>query len=243
MNSEAIHEPLGEITTLWSEFRRAHDAGAAAERAAALEALCRRYDAPVRGYLSGLLRDPHAADDLAQEFFRAFLAGAFRNANPEVGSFRAYLMTALRREVGRYWRDQARRRTASLDDFTIAARDLDAAERGWVEAECKALIHGTFQALDARNPPAGAALRLRKNHPDLSMLQLAERLSRQLGKPINSAGFRQILHRARELFEDLLVGQVKQTLLTPTREALEQELGAFGLLERCRGALRRMKAE
>ena len=56
---------------------------------------------------------------------------------------------------------------------------------------------------------------------------------------MTALGVRQMLHRARERFADLLVEEVAQTLGDPTDERLEEELIDLELYEYCRVALRR----
>src|SRR5262249_8409202 len=70
---------LSQIETHWSAVFLAHrgprDAAAEAQRA-----LMERYGGAVHRYLLASLRDPEAADDLAQEFALRFLRGDFRRA-------------------------------------------------------------------------------------------------------------------------------------------------------------------
>lgn len=83
-------------TTLWSDVRRGGAAGAS--RAAALDALVRRYQAPAEAYLAAALRLPRErAHELFQEFVAWMLAsGWLAKAAPERGRFRAFLKVALR---------------------------------------------------------------------------------------------------------------------------------------------------
>jgi RNA polymerase sigma-70 factor (ECF subfamily) len=68
---------------------------------------------------------------------------------------------------------------------------------------------------------------------------MAERLTAQLGRPLTSAGVRQLLHRARERFADALLEEVAQSLARSTDEHIEQELTELGMLDYCRPALDR----
>lgn len=83
-------------TTRWSLIFDARDG--AGEGRAALEEICRIYRQPVLAYIR---RHPGAAtdaEDLAQEFFARLLEQRWdRRADPGRGSFRAFLLTALRR--------------------------------------------------------------------------------------------------------------------------------------------------
>ncbi len=68
---------------------------------------------------------------------------------------------------------------------------------------------------------------------------MAEQLATRLGKSFTAAGVRQILHRAREKFAQLLLDEVTESLENPTPEQLEQELVELSLLDFCRPVLER----
>jgi RNA polymerase sigma-70 factor (ECF subfamily) len=68
---------------------------------------------------------------------------------------------------------------------------------------------------------------------------MAEQLRGPLGKAVTADWVRQTLHRARDRFAELLVDEVTQTLRSPTRAELEQELSDLHLLDYCKPALDR----
>ena len=106
------------------------------------------------------------------------------------------------------------------------------------KAEAAELL-GTI--LEGLGQPFYAVLRFRAEHPDMPSPEMADRLSLQLGRPLTSAGVRQLLHRARERFADTLLDDVAQSLDQPTEEHLEEELIELGLLNYCRPALQRRR--
>src|SRR5262249_16077634 len=91
----------------------------------------------------------------------------------------------------------------------------------------------------ARTPPFYTVLRFRADHPELSSREMAAQLGARLGKPLTATGVRQVLHRARERFADLLVEEVAQRLGDPTEERREEEFIELELCECCRVALQR----
>ena len=87
--------------------------------------------------------------------------------------------------------------------------------------------------------PFHEVFRLRIDHPELTSAQMADQLSKQLGRPVKDGYVRQVLHRARDKYVDLLLDELAASLHEPTAEQLEQELIVLGLLDYCREGLRR----
>src|SRR5262249_4012690 len=74
-----------------------------------------------------------------------------------------------------------------------------------------------------------------KEEPDLTAAQLAARLDRLLGRPFTEEAIRQMVHRGRLRFADLLVEETARALQPPGRgpaepEEVEQRLIDLGLL-------------
>ena len=81
-------------TTRWSLVLQTRDANARH----ALEELCRSYRGPVLTYVRRSVSRTGDAEDLTQAFFERLLAyRMYEQADPARGSFRAFLLTALRR--------------------------------------------------------------------------------------------------------------------------------------------------
>jgi RNA polymerase sigma-70 factor (ECF subfamily) len=93
--------------------------------------------------------------------------------------------------------------------------------------------------------PYHTVLKFRVAHPDLRSPELADGLAKELGKPINAGAVRVLLHRARELFAEILLDEVSESLADNSLDEAEQELIDLNLLEYCRPALekRREKRE
>lgn len=80
----------------WCVILRAR--GNSAEARAALDVLCRAYRTPVLAYIRHHGYSADVAEDLTQAFFTRFLEHAWHaHADPTRGSFRAFLLTAVRR--------------------------------------------------------------------------------------------------------------------------------------------------
>jgi len=86
-------------------------------------------------------------------------------------------------------------------------------------------------------------LRLRAESPkELRSEKLAEMLSEQFKKPVTAAAARQMLHRAREKYADLLVEEIAGTVGDPSGDHIQEELIELGLYEYCRAALERRRS-
>jgi DNA-directed RNA polymerase specialized sigma24 family protein len=219
---------LSRISTMWTVLRAAHG-GPPDAAGAAKQLLLERYGPAVRRYLAGLLRDPHAADDLTQEFALLVVSGKFHGADPARGRFRNYVKSTLFHLVSGHARGQKRQPMAVAPDDGVLAGLAASAEddRAFSESWRTELVTRTWAALADANPGYHAVLRLRADHPDASSDELAARTR----PPMTPANLRQTLKRARELFASLLREEVRHTLENPTADAVDEELADLDLLK------------
>jgi RNA polymerase sigma factor (sigma-70 family) len=241
VEKKSLDARLSQISTSWSVVRQAHG-GPADAVAAAQQLLLQRYGGAVRRYLLATLRDCHAADDLTQEFGLRLVRGDFRQVTPQRGHFRHYVKTVLFHLVSKYRKEhQARTRPLAPDSrelANLASRNSDA-DRQFQESWREELLARTWEALAEAQPVFYAVLRFRASNPQLSSAHMAEQLARHLDRPLTAAGLRQILHRARDKFAELLIDAVAQSVEAPTAVHVEQELSELGLLVYCQSALAR----
>ena len=249
MNSRNSDRHLSRISTLWSLVSLAqHEPGD--ETRAAQQKLLERYGPAIRRYLLGAVRDADAAGDLWQEFAYRFLHGDLRNVDPERGRFRDYVKGVLFHLVADYHKKRQRlpRQLPSEHPEPAVACEPDAEqEQAFLTSWRDELLARTWAALAAADAAKGqsfhAVLRFRAEHPELHSDEIAEQLSRTLGKPLTAAGVRKTLERARERFADLMLDEIAQGLSNPSVENLEEELIDLNLLEYCRPALERRRGE
>src|SRR5207253_7447 len=149
-----------------------------------------------------------------QEFALCLVRGGLRGADPCRGRFRDYVRGALAHLVADYHkRRQKWPRPLPAAGFEpavdVPATDLD---RQFLESWRDELLALAWAALAeaerCTGQPFYAVLRFRADRPDLRSPQLAEQLSALLGRPLTAAGVRQLLHRARERFAELLLNEV-----------------------------------
>ncbi len=100
-----------------------------------------------------------------------------------------------------------------------ALKDPDATDEMYQEFALK-LVRGDFK----------------RAHPEMQSPALAEKLSEQMGQPVNAAWVRKRLHLARGKFIELLLSEIRETLDEPTEDELQEELLDLGLLDYCRRA-------
>src|SRR5262245_830099 len=84
MEQDNADQRLSQISTTWSLVGRAHQ-GPAEAASTARQQLLDRYGDAVRRYLSKLLRNPDAVDEVFQEFAVRLIRGDLRGADPQHG--------------------------------------------------------------------------------------------------------------------------------------------------------------
>jgi DNA-directed RNA polymerase specialized sigma24 family protein len=242
MHREELNQRLSGITTLWTLMRQAHE-GPPDDARSAQGLLFERYRKAVHAYLLAATRDPIAADDLTQEFGVLLVRGSFREVDPERGRFRYFLKVVLSNLVNNH-RRKNQRAAAPLppDDVRLAglAAVLEDPGRRLDEQFRADLLDRTREQLAAAHSVWHCVLRIREASPDLPSPALALALTEQLGRPYTAVAARQAVHRARELFADLLLEEVAKVLQHPTLEKVVEEVRDLNLLEYARPALERL---
>ena len=89
------------------------------------------------------------------------------------------------------------------------------------------LLSRAWKALEHHQQQTGQpyydVLHFRVQHPDLPSPKLAEQLSTRLGRSVSATSVRQLLHRARERFAELLLDEIRVSLEgRPSREQLQE---------------------
>lgn len=229
-------DSLNQLSTNWGEIAAAQGDGPAAREAQC--AVMRRYSRAVTGYLRGALGDPHAADDLAQDFALKFVRGDFHRLHPSRGRFRDFVKTVLYHLVADYFRG---RKTAprslppgSESELTDGPPAGVADDRAFAVHWRGELLNRAWDELRHMQSRAGVplydVLHGRVEHPDERSAESAKRLGAQLGRPVTADAFRQMLRRARQKFAELLRTEVAFSLGTERTAEVEQEMADLELL-------------
>jgi RNA polymerase sigma-70 factor (ECF subfamily) len=242
-----IEQHLSHISTQWTMLYRAHK-GAEDEAAAARQELMLRYCGAVYRYLLKAVRDSSVAEDLTQEFALRFIQGRFGQVDREQGRFRNYVKGALFRLVQDHYRAVGKTpRPVSLEkeDGIAGPDEAAAAEAAFHDSWRQELLSRAWKALEQVQAQTGQpfhdVLRCRVDRPELSSTQLAEQLSASQGKAYTAAGVRQLLHRARERFAELLLDDIRQSLEGAPQVQVEEELAELNLLKYCKDVIDRRR--
>jgi len=227
---------LSQLTTRWTLLAQAHAADPAVAEAARSDFLP-RYCAPVYRYLLGIAGDADRAEELAQEFAVRFLRGDFRHARPERGRFRDYVKVAVIHLIDEYRRRwQAAGRFVPLDSTGSAAATVPAGqaagtlEEFWRQTLLNLAWAGLERPADEGGPLLYEVLRLKADDPERLSADIAAELARRHGRPFTTANVRQMLHRAREKFRELLWREAAESIPSDDPAAVEAELAELGLL-------------
>jgi RNA polymerase sigma factor (sigma-70 family) len=245
MREQEIEQHLSQIATQWTMLYQAHK-GRQDEAMAARSLLMQRYCGAVFRYLMRAVRDVSVAEDLTQEFALRFIQGRFGQADPDQGRFRNYVKGALFRLVQDHYREVGRApKAVQLDqDAPVEASDEnEAAEQAFRDSWRQELLSRAWKGLAGVEAETGQpyheVMRLRVDQPDLSSADIAEHLARKLGRPFTAAGVRQLVHRGRERFAEVLLDDIRETMEGAPMDRVMEELAELNLLKYCKDILDR----
>ncbi len=246
MQPSVSQERLSRISTCWSQVFQAQK-GPEQAVPEVQQALLLRYSNGMYRYALAALKSPDAAEEVLQEFALCLVRGDFRKASPRGGRFRDLVRTVLFHLIVNHQRERQRqaRFVPLAEPEAAAVESPPEAEAAFVRLWRDELLYRAWEGLAEAErqgaPPVHTVLRLRVEHPEWSSEALAAEAGKCLGKEITAPGLRQVLHRAREKFADLLLEEVSRSLGDPGPDQVEQELGDLELLVYCRPALDRRK--
>ena len=236
---------LSELLTQTTLLFQAHH-GTPEQSDEAMQLLMLRYSGAVHRYLLKAVGDPEVAKDLNQEFSIKFLEGRFRKFDPKKGRFRDYLKRAVHNLMVDHFRkkEPAGRLGTDMEASVMGDPGLVEFDEQFRLSWRQDLMERAWSSLRDHETRTGQPywrlLRLRMARPDLRSPELAEELSRKLGRPMTAGAVRQTLHRARDKFAGFLVDEVRVSLKSPGREEVEEELAELKLLEFCKPLLKRL---
>ena len=217
--------------TRWSVVLAARDHESADSRQA-LESLCESYRPPVYAFLRRRGYTSHDADDLAQSFFAGLLAKAFlANVSPNKGTFRSFILTSLKNFLINDWeRNAALKRGGGkepvpLDGIDIVDSDSSSqhsATASFDQAWATTLVQTAFTRLqdECRHSGKQAMFEELQRHllhgeEPAGVAEIGARLG------LSADTIRQVRHRLRHRFRELLKAVVAETVSDPAEIELE----------------------
>ncbi|HMM58177.1 MAG TPA: sigma-70 family RNA polymerase sigma factor [Rudaea sp.] len=222
-------------TTQWSMVLNAGNEPGQARHA--LESLCRMYRPPVLAYILGHHYTAESAEDLTQTFFARFIEqGYYLKADPLRGSFRAFLLTALKRFLNDVL-DQEKTikrggltQLRSLDTMVsgdYALRDRETPELAFHRAWAHTVVKDALRTLREEAQSAGKT----ELFGELSVFIAErpddadyERVAAKFGMRRNTIAV--AVHRLRQRLRELIRNQLAQT--AADNDELEHELDELG---------------
>lgn len=227
---------LDMIETQWSILRRAHK-GTMEGGGDAKNALVMRYSSAVRSYIRKIVDNDSDANDLAQEIVVRMLKGDFAGADSNRGKFRNLLKVAVKNMIRNHWAKAKVRKNVdydlNLEEGKGSEVDFD---ESWTKSLRDNILEIAWSGLNEyqeqnQGSVAHTVLRLRVNSPKSSSTELAEALSRAIGREVNAATYRQQLRRARVRFAEYIAEEIADGLHEPSPELVREELISLGLFE------------
>ncbi len=226
-DADKSSQGLTEITTMWTTISQAHSPGP--QRQAAMEDLVARYLDAVTRYINLKVRDKNLADEVVQEFWKKLLGGKLAGADRSKGRFRDYLRTVLHRLIIDHFRSRKLQSLPPGDIVDPEQTDQDF-DRVWRETVLNR-VWRRLERYQVDNPKNrySTVLQLRRDHPDASIEEIAEKLGKLTQTAVTPEAFRKSLQRARAKWIDLLVQELRETIHPARIEDVEAEINDLGL--------------
>lgn len=222
------------VTTRWTQVVNAR--GDSPDARQALSDLCAAYYVPVVAFLRREGRDEDTARELAHEFFERVLERpAFKEADPQRGRFRSYLLGALKHFLANRRVHESREKRGSgavhqplplETDTSLSPGVADAAspspdavfDREWALS----VLERAFAVLTSESKQAGAVRQFETLKPWLTGDEAGRpqaEVARELG--LNEGALRVAIHRLRRRFREVVKAEIAQTVNGPEDVAAE----------------------
>lgn len=211
--------------------------GSDEEMARVMEQICRLYWKPIFSFLRHNGKSLHDAEDLTQAFFEKIITEeALREARRERGRLRSFMLGMLRRFVSRRERhDRAGKREGSHHVFSLDEMREDGLQEAHLLDEADPVK--IYDRLWARQVASHASRKLQEAFKQQQRGEVFEGVEaylvpdagppsyRELAVTLNSteSAARQMVHRLRKKFAELLEQEVARTVMQAEDVAAEME--------------------
>jgi RNA polymerase sigma-70 factor (ECF subfamily) len=219
-----LSHPARFITTRWSLVLAAGERDSQQKRRAIAE-LCEAYWQPVYAFIRRYDGDSDASLDLTQEFFSRLLEkDSIRDADPQRGRFRSFLLAAVRHFLSNE-RDRAtaQKRGGGRVHFSLEVATIplelstaETPEREYDRQWALSLLDRSLARLEKRYAEQGKADLFATLRPSLTVEPEANRYSELAEKLGMSEGAVKVaVHRCRRRFASLLREEIAHTVNSP----------------------------
>ena len=222
------------VTTRWTQVVNSRGDSPGARQA--LSDLCAAYYAPVVAFLRREDRDEDTARELAHEFFaRVLERPAFKEADPQRGRFRSYLLGALKHFLANRRVHELREKRGAGAIHEPLPQETDTSlspgvadptspspdavfDREWALS----VLERAFAVLTSESKQAGALRQFETLKPWLTgdgVGRPQAEVARELG--LNEGALRVAIHRLRRRFREVVKAEIAQTVSEPADVADE----------------------
>ena len=197
------------------------------------------YCAAIYRYVQGAIHDPPAAENLSRSSPSGSSAATFATRIPEKGRFRDYLKASLFHLVGEYYREKRDRDRPIPSDgrLLIGERTGPDTDRLFLDSWRQEILNRTWTGLRGEfpgpSPTPYDVLRRKADDPTITSQMQADAYAEMTGRPSTAANIRQLLHRGRERFAELLRREIAATVQSHDPATIDEELAEMGLLVYC----------
>jgi RNA polymerase sigma factor (sigma-70 family) len=194
-----------------------------------------RYGGAIRGYLSAILREQSAAEEVMQELILALLRRGGADTWPGQGRFRDYLKTAARNAAITFLRKKGRQPVvAELDVHADPNSSDEVADRALTSEWQACVLARVWRELDAheRRSPGNlcyTVLQIVTEFQDADSTRHAQIATQRVKRPITPEAFRKQVSRARLKMAEFILLEVGGSIAVPTADEVEGELRELGL--------------
>ncbi len=194
-----------------------------------------RYGNAIRGYITAILRDPAAAEEVLQELIVAFLRRGGVDTWPGKGRFRDYLKTAARNAAITHLRKKGREPAAvDLEVHADPQSSDEVADRALRSDWQRCIMDRVWRELEGheRRSPGNlcyTALKVFTEFRHEDSPRQAEVVSERVKRPVSAEAFRKQVSRARAKMAELILQEAGRGLGEPAAGDVEAELAELGL--------------
>ena len=154
-----------------------------------------RYASAIESYLQSLLRDGNAVDDVLQSFLLKVVEKGFKQATPDKGRFRNYLIRSVHNAAVTYLRKSSRQRTETMElidegNLSVPSELEQVWNKDWYECLMGRVWRRLQHHQDHSNTYFYSVLQTAQSNPELDSKALAIEVSKQTGQPMSPENFR-----------------------------------------------------